>query len=74
MYFEDHLPPHFHAIYDENEAMISIETGNIILGELPRTKEKLIQVWVEIHRKELMNNYLETIKPNPFLKKIKPLE
>ena len=33
MYFKDHLPPHFHAVYNDAEAMISIETGNAIRGE-----------------------------------------
>ena len=30
MYFGDHLPAHFHAIYNEHEAMFSIETGDPI--------------------------------------------
>ena len=25
MYYEDHNPPHFHAIYNENKALIVIE-------------------------------------------------
>jgi len=29
MYARDHLPPHFHAAYNDEEAMISIETGNV---------------------------------------------
>ena len=36
MYVRDHLPPHFHAIYGEHEANVSIETGDVIEGELPR--------------------------------------
>ncbi len=72
-YFKDHFPPHFHAVHENDEALISIETGNIIKGELPRSKEKLIAAWVEIHREELMFNFNESQKDSPSFKKINPL-
>ncbi len=34
MYFDDHHPPHFHAIYGDLEAIININTLGIISGEL----------------------------------------
>ncbi|MFC6195220.1 DUF4160 domain-containing protein [Dyadobacter subterraneus] len=43
MYFKDHLPPHFHAEYNGQEAQFSIETGNIIVGDLPRNKPDLFR-------------------------------
>jgi len=30
VFFGDHLPPHFHAIYGENNALISIESLEIM--------------------------------------------
>jgi len=30
MYFNDHAPPHFHAIHGEHEATIAIATGEEI--------------------------------------------
>ena len=36
MYYDDHPPPHFHAIYGEHEAKIGIETLELIEGKLPR--------------------------------------
>jgi hypothetical protein len=36
MYFADHQPAHFHAIYGDDEAAISIEDGATIAGRLPR--------------------------------------
>ena len=54
MYFKDHLPPHFHATYQEYEAQVAIETGNTIAGDLPRKQTRLVQAWVELHRDELM--------------------
>jgi hypothetical protein len=35
MFFNDHLPPHFHAAYSEYNAQINITTGEIVNGELP---------------------------------------
>ncbi len=35
MYFNDHAPPHFHAFYGENEALISITTLAVLAGRLP---------------------------------------
>jgi hypothetical protein len=32
MYFLDHPPPHFEAVYGEHEANVSIETGEVIEG------------------------------------------
>jgi hypothetical protein len=36
MYFLDHPPPHFEAVYNEHEANVSIETGDVIEGHYPR--------------------------------------
>jgi len=35
MYCDDHNPPHFHAEYGGDEALISIDTLDVIAGELP---------------------------------------
>ena len=32
MYFNDHVPPHFHAIYAGDEATINIETGEVTVS------------------------------------------
>ena len=42
MFFLDHLPPHFHAEYAEYKAQVSIESGEVIKGELPRHALRLI--------------------------------
>lgn len=38
MYFQqsEHNPPHFHAIYGEHMAAISINDGTVLEGELPK--------------------------------------
>jgi len=53
LYFEDHAPPHFHARYGEHQAKVSIATGEIIDGSLPRRAARLVSEWVSGHRAEL---------------------
>lgn len=74
MYAKDHLPPHFHAIYGEQEAMVSIESSKIIAGELSARAFKLVKEWSEIHKQELLHNFDESQKPNPMFKVIEPLK
>jgi hypothetical protein len=57
MFFNDHFPLHFHAEYGNYRAMISIETGEILEGEMPNKQLKLIQAWVILHEQELIDNF-----------------
>ena len=55
MYFRDddkHHTPHFHAKFSEYEASIDFE-GNVLAGEFPPNKLKLVAAWAEIHKEEL---------------------
>ena len=45
MYFGDHVPPHFHALYAEFEALIDIQTLDVIRGELPNRAMALVMEW-----------------------------
>lgn len=58
-YFDDrkHHKPHVHAQYQDDEAVIAIPSGNVLEGELPKSKMKLVQAWLEIHQDELMANW-----------------
>jgi len=56
MYYRDHPPPHFHAIYGEFEAEIVIASGAIGDGRLPRRAQSLVLDWIELHRDELRGN------------------
>ena len=42
MFFNDHNPPHFKVKYAEFEANILIENGNLLNGDLPVSKLKLV--------------------------------
>jgi hypothetical protein len=37
MFWNDHEPAHFHAIYSGDEALVRIDDGTILAGSLPRT-------------------------------------
>ena len=51
---KQHHSPHFHVEYAEFTAVIAIADGEIMEGDLPRAKMKLVQAWLEIHREDLV--------------------
>ena len=56
-YWEDHLPPHFHAKYSGDEAMIDIRNGEVMRGEISKRALALVQEWRKIHLKELLDDW-----------------
>jgi hypothetical protein len=50
MYFGDHPPPHFHARYGGDVALIVIATGDVYAGSLPPRALRLVREWVEERR------------------------
>lgn len=60
MYYFDtkqHKLPHIHVQYGEFEAVVSIPDGNVLEGNLPTNKMKLVSAWIEIHKEDLMQNW-----------------
>ena len=60
MYFLDnkqHKLPHIHVKYQDNEVIVSIPGGEVIEGEIPFSKMKLLQAWIEIHKDELVADW-----------------
>lgn len=47
VYSREHLPPHVHAFSGEDEALISIRTGEIIKGSISGKKLKVVQNWLK---------------------------
>ena len=45
MYYNDPMPPHFHAEYGEHEAIYEIETLDVARGGLPRRAHALVMEW-----------------------------
>ena len=52
-----HKLPHIHAEYQGDLAVFSIETGEILSGSIPKSKAKLVDAWIEIHREELLADW-----------------
>lgn len=44
MYYDDHNPPHFHAYYGEHEAIIAIQTLEVMEGNLPKRALAMVLV------------------------------
>jgi hypothetical protein len=73
MYFDEHAPPHFHAIYAEHEACIAIETLDVVRGAMPRRALALVLEWASVHRDELRENW-RLAEAQEALRRIEPLE
>jgi len=68
----EHNPPHIHVYYQDDKAVININSCEISDGSLPRQKERLVLAWVEIHQDELLADWeLASNGELPF--KINPL-
>jgi hypothetical protein len=72
MFVKDHNPPHFHAFFGDEAAIFSIDTGQMIQGNLPSKKAALVTAWAIIHQKELLKNWDRLLKGSE-VKKINPL-
>jgi hypothetical protein len=73
MYFDEHNPPHFHARYNEERAMISIQELKILEGSLSRRALALVLEWANVHRAELINNW-NSLQTTGDFSKIAPLD
>lgn len=60
MYYFDnerHNLPHIHARFQGANAVFSITDGALLNGELPLSKTRLVQAWIEIHREDLLADW-----------------
>ena len=57
IYFNDHEPAHFHAAYGEFEALIVVDTLDVLRGQLPRRALAMVLEWAALHRAELRQNW-----------------
>jgi hypothetical protein len=73
MYFNDHVPPHFHADYGEHSIEITIETLEVLKGKLPNRVLGLVLEWASLHRNELRSDW-ERARKGETLEPIQPLE
>jgi len=72
MFYRDHNPPHFHAVYAEHEGIIDINKLELINGNLPPRVLGLVIEWAALHQNELFENW-QRAKDQESLKAIAPL-
>jgi hypothetical protein len=48
-----HHTPHFHAYYQDQVGVFSLNPIELIAGDLPRTQRRLVEAWAELHVEEL---------------------
>ncbi len=73
MFWGDHAPPHFHALYAEYEVQINIQTLEVISGKMPKRALSLVLEWASDNRMLLLEDWKLCEKRKP-LKKISPLK
>lgn len=73
MYWAEHGPPHFHAMYSEYEAVIDVRDLRVTRGSLPRRAQAMVLEWAAEHQTELMENWNLCRQMQP-PKKISPLK
>ncbi|MEX1198741.1 MAG: DUF4160 domain-containing protein [Pseudohongiellaceae bacterium] len=73
MYYDDHLPPHFHAYRAENSAKYCIRTGRRLAGRLPQRADAMVLKWQKMHQFELRRNWRLALQHRPLIL-IEPLD
>lgn len=72
MFWNEHMPPHFHAEYGEQKILVDIRNSIVIKGIFPFKQLKLVLAWCEIHQEELLKNW-ENAQQHQELYRINPL-
>jgi hypothetical protein len=65
MYWRDYPPPHIHVFYGGSEALVAIETGEILGGRIPPAALRLVREWVQNRREELLENWERASRREP---------
>jgi hypothetical protein len=72
MFYNDHEPAHFHAVYGGFEITVEIESG-VVRGTFPPRALSHVQEWREMHKGKLLENWQLARKRQP-LNRVTPLE
>ena len=70
MFWREHGPPHFHALYGEHEAVIDIRELRVTRGSLPRRALAMVLEWAVERREARLEDWelcsqLKSPKPIP---------
>jgi hypothetical protein len=51
-----HHRPHFHAYYQNDVGIFSLQPVDLIAGELPKRQRRLVEAWAELHEADLLDD------------------
>lgn len=57
MFFNDHAPPHFHAVYGEHELIVGILPIRVLEGHAPARVRSMVLEWSALHQQELADDW-----------------
>ncbi len=60
MYYRDHPPAHFHAVYGDFEVTVEIESGTVH-GKFPRRALSLVLEWYQLHRADARDQLVANV-------------
>jgi hypothetical protein len=73
MFFDEHNPPHIHADYQGNKAVLDF-CGNVLKGDLKsRTVLKLVREWIDLRQDDLQLDW-QLARSGKEMKKITALD
>jgi hypothetical protein len=67
MYYNDHLPPHFHAMHGGDEGLVEFNPAKLYQGGLPPKVLKMVLKWAGLHPDELDQNWQFARQGQPLL-------
>lgn len=73
LYYREHPPPHFHAMYGGSQALVAIETLEVLEGRLPPRAMGLVIEWAALRRDDLRRAWRQAREHAP-LDSIDPLD
>lgn len=73
IFYREHQPPHFHAVYGDEEALIIIDSLAVLAGHLSPRAMGLVIEWATIHQDELHKVWKQAMN-HQTLDKIEPLK
>jgi hypothetical protein len=59
MFYNDHTPPHFHAIIGNDEILVEIRSLDVMRGSFPPNKIRQVLTWAKDHQRELTLNWIK---------------
>lgn len=73
MFYNDHSPPHFHAVYGEHELLVTISPIGVLEGQAPARVRSMVLEWAAQHQAELLADW-ERCRQNQRPLPINPLQ